>query len=69
VGCAPGEDTLIGEGDTVRRPGKVIQVPVGPGLLGRVVDPLGFAGYLGPIEGPNTVRSSSRLRASSSVSR
>jgi F-type H+/Na+-transporting ATPase subunit alpha len=36
-----GEDVLIKEGDPVRRTGKVIQVPVGEALLGRVVDPLG----------------------------
>jgi F-type H+-transporting ATPase subunit alpha len=36
-----GEDTLIKEGDPVKRTGKVIQVPVGEALLGRVVDPLG----------------------------
>ncbi|HLA80607.1 MAG TPA: F0F1 ATP synthase subunit alpha, partial [Thermoleophilia bacterium] len=36
-----GEDTLIKEGDQVKRTGKVIQVPVGEALLGRVVDPLG----------------------------
>jgi F-type H+/Na+-transporting ATPase subunit alpha len=36
-----GEDVLIKEGDPVRRTGKVIQVPVGGALLGRVVDPLG----------------------------
>jgi F-type H+-transporting ATPase subunit alpha len=36
-----GEDTLIKEGDQVRRTGRVIQVPVGEALLGRVVDPLG----------------------------
>ena len=36
-----GEDTLIMEGDPVRRTGKVLQVPVGEALLGRVVDPLG----------------------------
>jgi F-type H+/Na+-transporting ATPase subunit alpha len=36
-----GDDTLIKEGDEVRRTGKVIQVPVGEALLGRVVDPLG----------------------------
>jgi F-type H+-transporting ATPase subunit alpha len=46
-----GEDTLIKEGDAVRRTGKVIQVPVGPALLGRVVDPLGVPlDDLGPIE-------------------
>ena len=36
-----GEDVLIKEGDPVRRTGKVIQVPVGEALLGRVVNPLG----------------------------
>ena len=36
-----GEDTLIKEGDPVKRTVKVIQVPVGEALLGRVVDPLG----------------------------
>lgn len=36
-----GSDTNIKEGDTVRRTSKVIQVPVGEALLGRVVDPLG----------------------------
>jgi len=36
-----GDDTLIKEGDQVRRTGRVIQVPVGEALLGRVVDPLG----------------------------
>jgi F-type H+-transporting ATPase subunit alpha len=46
-----GDDTLIKEGDTVRRTGKVIQVPVGEALLGRVVDPLGIPiDDRGPIE-------------------
>ena len=36
-----GEDTLIKEGDQVKRTGKVIQVPVGEALVGRVVNPLG----------------------------
>jgi F-type H+/Na+-transporting ATPase subunit alpha len=36
-----GEDTLIKEGDEVTRTGKVLQVPVGEALVGRVVDPLG----------------------------
>ncbi|MFH1687116.1 MAG: F0F1 ATP synthase subunit alpha [bacterium] len=36
-----GSDTRIHEGDTVRRTGKVAQVPVGEALLGRVVNPLG----------------------------
>jgi F-type H+-transporting ATPase subunit alpha len=46
-----GDDTLIQEGDQVRRTGKVIQVPVGEALLGRVVDPLGIPlDDRGPIE-------------------
>ena len=36
-----GSDTLIKEGDTVRRTGKVASVPVGEALIGRVVNPLG----------------------------
>jgi F-type H+-transporting ATPase subunit alpha len=36
-----GPDTEINEGDTVRRTGKVAQVPVGDALVGRVVNPLG----------------------------
>ena len=36
-----GEDTRIKEGDQVRRTGKVIQVPVGEALIGRVINPLG----------------------------
>lgn len=37
-----GEDSLVKEGDTVRRTGKVASVPVGRELLGRVVNPLGI---------------------------
>lgn len=36
-----GESTLVSEGDTVTRTGKILSVPVGDALLGRVVDPLG----------------------------
>jgi F-type H+-transporting ATPase subunit alpha len=36
-----GEDRAISEGDEVRRLGEIVDVPVGKGLLGRVVDPLG----------------------------
>jgi F-type H+-transporting ATPase subunit alpha len=38
-----GESNLIKEGDQVRRTGRIMQVPVGDQLLGRVVDPLGNA--------------------------
>src|SRR5574344_3086344 len=36
-----GDDVLIEEGDTVKRTRKVVEVPVGDGLLGRVVNALG----------------------------
>lgn len=36
-----GETQLVREGDQVRRTKRIIQVPVGPALVGRVVDPLG----------------------------
>src|ERR1700727_3519357 len=41
-----GSDATIKEGDTVKRTGAIVEVPVGRGLLGRVVDPLG-----NPIDG------------------
>src|SRR6188768_810529 len=45
-----GEWQHVKEGEPVRRTGKVMSVPVGPGLLGRVVDPLGNPlDSLGPI--------------------
>merc|ERR1712022_59942 len=36
-----GDDRSILEGDTVKRTGSIVDVPVGPELLGRVVDGLG----------------------------
>jgi F-type H+-transporting ATPase subunit alpha len=43
--------TTVKEGDTVKRTGRVIQVPVGEALLGRVVTPLGEPlDGLGPVE-------------------
>jgi F-type H+-transporting ATPase subunit alpha len=45
-----GSDTDIKEGDTVKRTGKVAQVPVGDALLGRVVDSLGQ-----PIDGKGPI--------------
>jgi len=41
-----GSDATIKEGDTVKRTRAIVDVPVGKGLLGRVVDPLG-----NPIDG------------------
>jgi len=50
-----GEWDKVREGEPVRRTGKVVSVPVGPGLLGRVVDPLGNPlDGLGPIESSET---------------
>src|SRR6201995_971872 len=45
-----GNDRLIKEGDTVKRTGQIVDVPVGPGLLGRVVDALGD-----PIDGKGPI--------------
>ena len=47
-----GNDGGIKEGDTVKRTGKVVSVPVGAGLIGRVVDALGM-----PIDGKGPVES------------
>lgn len=51
IGCVLlGDETFIEEGDTVRRTGRVVEVPVGRELLGRVVNPLGQPlDGLGPI--------------------
>ena len=63
-----GEFSGIEEGQTVRRTGEVLSVPVGDGFLGRVVDPLGQPlDGLGPIE--NTVERALELQAPSVVQR
>ena len=43
-----GEGNRVREGDTVRSTGRLLEVPAGPELLGRVVDPLGNAIDGGP---------------------
>ncbi|MGH1351844.1 MAG: F0F1 ATP synthase subunit alpha [Methyloligellaceae bacterium] len=48
-----GDDRSIKEGDTVKRTGAIVEVPVGKGLLGRVVDGLG-----NPIDGKGPIESS-----------
>lgn len=48
-----GSEGTIKEGDEVKRTGKIIEVPVGDGLLGRVVNPLGQ-----PIDGQGEIISS-----------
>src|SRR5215813_854233 len=50
-----GEWDKIKEGDPVRRTGRVADVPVGPGLLGRVVDPLG-----NPLDGQGAIETEER---------
>ena len=45
-----GTDNGIKEGDTVKRTGRVVSVPVGQGLIGRVVNALGA-----PIDGKGTI--------------
>ncbi|MFA7638406.1 MAG: F0F1 ATP synthase subunit alpha [Parvibaculum sp.] len=52
-----GSDQNIREGDIVKRTGAIVDVPVGKGLLGRVVDPLG-----NPIDGKGPIVSSERRR-------
>ena len=52
-----GDDSSIKEGDTVKRTGSIVEVPVGKGLLGRVVDSLG-----NPIDGKGPIESSEMRR-------
>ncbi len=52
-----GDDTGIKEGDTVKRTGEIVDVPVGKELLGRVVDGLG-----NPIDGKGNIDSKDRRR-------
>ena len=52
-----GEDRGIKEGDVVKRTGKIIDVPVGRGLLGRVVDALG-----NPIDGKGPIENVEHTR-------
>src|SRR5947209_11192987 len=52
-----GDDSGIREGDTVKRTGAIVDVPVGKGLLGRVVDALG-----NPIDGKGPLADVTRTR-------
>ena len=53
VGCVlMGESQHVGEGDEVRRTREIMQLPVGPALVGRVVDPLGR-----PLDGKGAIES------------
>ena len=53
VGCVlMGPDHLVHEGDSVKRTGEVISVPVSAQMIGRVVDPLG-----NPLDGKGAIKS------------
>jgi len=52
-----GEDRAIAEGDEVRRLSEIVDVPVGRGLLGRVVNPLGE-----PIDGKGPIKNVAERR-------
>ena len=52
-----GDDRTIREGDTVKRTGSIVDVPVGPALLGRVIDGLG-----NPIDGKGPIEGAERAR-------
>jgi len=52
-----GEDRAIAEGDEVRRLSEIVDVPVGKGLLGRVVNPLGE-----PIDGKGPIKNVAERR-------
>jgi len=52
-----GSDAEIREGDQVKRTGTIVDVPVGKGLLGRVVDALG-----NPIDGKGPIKDATRMR-------
>ena len=52
-----GSDSNIKEGDSVKRTGTIVDVPVGKGLLGRVVDALG-----NPIDGKGPIQADKRAR-------
>jgi F-type H+-transporting ATPase subunit alpha len=51
-----GEDTQLNVGDEVERTGRVMDVPVGKALIGRVIDPLGE-----PMDGKGAIASTERL--------
>ncbi len=52
-----GEDTLIKEGDQVRRTGRVMEIPVGEAMIGRVVDPLGL-----PLDGKGKIETTTAMK-------
>ena len=55
-----GSDKTIKEGDVVKRTGSIVDVPIGKGLLGRVVDALG-----NPIDGKGALKNVKKTRVES----
>ena len=56
VGCVlMGEVHLVAEGDEAKRTKRILDIPVGPGMVGRVVDPLGR-----PLDGKGPIESTER---------
>ena len=53
-----GSDSMIKEGDSVKRTGEIVDVPVGQEMLGRVIDALG-----NPIDGKGPIQAKERRRA------
>ncbi len=46
-----GDSSLVSEGDTVKCTGRILEIPVGEGFIGRVVNPLGQ-----PLDGKGTIK-------------
>ncbi|KAI4200562.1 MAG: hypothetical protein LQ350_003809 [Teloschistes chrysophthalmus] len=53
-----GSDRLVKEGETVKRTGQIVDVPVGEAMLGRVVDALG-----NPIDGKGPIKTTEKRRS------
>jgi len=57
VGCVLfGSDENIKEGDIARRTGRLVDIPVGDGMIGRVISPLGF-----PLDGKGEIKADTRV--------
>ncbi len=52
-----GEDTMIKEGDQVKRTGRVMEVPVGEAMIGRVINPLGL-----PLDGKGKIEATTSMK-------
>ena len=51
-----GDSSLVKEGDIAKRTGKIVEVPIGEALLGRVVNPLGQ-----PMDGKGDINSKEKF--------